>query len=255
MSISAPDALLADAGHRAFPYPARRWVMRQTWHNLLFAHWQLAPDIIRALLPPGLPLDTFDGAAWVAVVPFHMSGIRLHGLPALPLGSAFAEMNVRTYVTLDGKPGVWFFSLDAADRFAVEIARMFYHLPYFNADMRVQMDGETVTYSSIRTDRRAPVGEFRGVYRPTAPAFRSAHGTLEHWLTERYCLYAADGHGRLYRGDIHHAPWQLQTAEADIQVNTVAQSRGIPLPDVPPLLHYAGRIDVLAWSIERAGWR
>lgn len=248
--MTSPADLLAQTDHRPWPMPRRPWAMAQTWRNLLFAHWPVPANALMPHLPPGLSLDTFQDQAWVGVVPFHMSGVRFRWLPPLPFTSAFAEMNVRTYVILDEKPGVWFFSLDAASRLAVEGARLAFHLPYFNADMSVWTDGGSVHYASKRADRRAQAGEFRAVYRPTSPIYRSEPGTLDYWLTERYCLYAAAS-SRLYRCEIVHPPWPLQRAEADIQVNTVAQSRGIALPDQAPLLHYAERLDVLAWYVER----
>lgn len=239
--------LLAQQSHRPWVTPSQPWLMEQTWHDLLFMHWALPPETIRALLPAGLTLDTFDGKAWVGVVPFHMSGIRARGLPMLP---PFAELNVRTYVTIDGKPGVWFFSLDAANRLAVEGARQFYHLPYFNAAMQVELKGDTVHYSSRRTDQRIRAGEFRAQYRPTGAIYQSKTGSLDAWLTERYCLYAANG-SKLYRGEIQHVPWSLQPAEAEIKINTVTQAHGIILSDEPPLLHYVKRLDILAWWLER----
>lgn len=224
--------------------------MAQSWHNLLFAHWPVPPQMIQPLLPPGLTLDTYDDQAWVGVVPFHMRGIRLRGLPPVPFTSAFAELNVRTYVTVEDKPGVWFFSLDAANRIGVEVARAFFHLPYFNARMGVLLQGESVHYASARTDRRAAAGHFTAVYRPISEIYHSQPGHLDYWLTERYCLYAAHK-TRLHRGEIHHAPWNLRRAEADITENSVADAHGIRLPDNPPLLHYVERIDVLVWPLKR----
>ena len=223
--------------------------MAQTWNQLLFAHWALPPDKIRPLIPPQLELDTFDGQAWIGVVPFHMTGIRPRGLRGFPMMSAFAELNVRTYVTRDNKPGVWFFSLDAANRIAVEGARRFYHLPYFNAKMHHHSEGDTLHYSSQRTDSRSGTGDFTGSYRPISDVYASEAGTLDHWLTERYCLYAQMGRSKLYRAEIHHQPWSLQKADADIQTNTVTEAHGIHLPDTPPLLHYAHRLDIVAWYV------
>jgi uncharacterized protein YqjF (DUF2071 family) len=219
--------------------------MAQIWHDLLFAHWPVEPSSLRALMPPQLPLDIFDGRAWVGVIPFHMSGIRARGLPPLPGLSRFPELNVRTYVTLDGKPGVYFFSLDAANLPAVWAARRFYRLPYFHARMSCQArDGRTV-YSSTRLRGNA---EFRGNYQPIRPARLREKGRLAHWLTERYCLYTMKD-GRVYRAEIHHQPWPLQDAEAEIQVNTTAAAARLTLPHIPPLLHFAKRLDVLIWPL------
>src|SRR5215213_585770 len=131
-------AILSDPGHRLWPRPRRPWVMAQTWTHLLFAHWPLPPEAVRPLIPAGLPLDTFDGQAWVGIVPFQVVGLRARWLPPIPGTANFPELNVRTYITRDDKPGVWFFSLDAANRLAVEAARASYHLPYFKADMHVR---------------------------------------------------------------------------------------------------------------------
>jgi uncharacterized protein len=243
--------MLSDAGHRPWPLPRGPWVMRMTWHDLLFAHWPLAPEALRPRVPPNLSLDTLDGRAWLAVAPFHMSDVAPRGIPALPGVSAFPELNVRTYVTHAGKPGVLFFSLDAASRLAVEAARLLYRLPYYHAALSVTPDGEGVRYASRRLDRRGAGAEFRGRYAPVGPALRPLPGSLEHFLAERYCLYAPTPGGRLYRAEIHHAPWPLQPASAAIEVNTMAAAAGVQLPAGPPLLHFARRLDVVAWAPHR----
>ncbi len=221
--------------------------MRQEWNRLLFAHWSLPPDTLRPLVPQRLALDTFDGRCWVAVTPFHLSGLRPPGVAFG--GLAFPELNVRSYVTLNGKPGVYFLSLDAGSVLAVFGARMFYALPYFFASMRVGCDGDVIRYRSRRS-HMGKTAEFHGRYRPVSAPRNSVAGSLEHFLTERYCLYAAEA-GRLYRAEIHHVPWPLQDAEAEISRNTMAAAAGIQLPDDPPLLHYAEKIEVLVWTPER----
>jgi uncharacterized protein YqjF (DUF2071 family) len=223
--------------------------MAQTWHDLLFAHWPVAASALRPLVPPALEIDAFGGQGWVGVVPFRMSGVRPRGVPPLPWLSAFPELNVRTYVTMGGKPGVFFASLDAANPVAVALARRFYHLPYFNARMSARATGEWIEYASRRTHLRAPPAEFRARYRAIGPATSSAEGSLEHWLTERYCLYAVDGGGRIHRGEIHHAPWSLQSAEAVLEVNSMASAAGVHLPERAPLLHFARRLDVAVWPL------
>ena len=239
-----------DTAHRPWPVPDRPWVMHMAWLDLLFMHWPLPPEMLRPLIPGGLELDTFEGQAWLGVVPFYMSNTRPRGVPPLPWLSAFAELNVRTYVTVSGKPGVWFFSLDAANPVAVRGARWSFSLPYFDARMSIERQGETIHYRSRRTHRGAPPAEFVGQYRPTGEAYRSLPGTLEHWLTERYCLYSQDRRGRLWRGEIHHLPWPLQPAEAEVATNTMTAPIGIQLPDVPPLLHFVRRIDVVGWLLK-----
>jgi len=239
---------LKSVAHRPWPLPAGPWVMAQTWHDLLFAHWPVETQAVRRLVPAELPLDAFEGHAWVGVIPFHMSGIRGRGLPPLPGLSRFPELNVRTYVTLDGKPGVYFFSLDAANLPAVWAARRFYRLPYFHARMSSQAAQERIVYASHRFHGNT---EFRGSYRPTGPIQLRERGSLEHWLTERYCLYTLNA-GCVHRAEIHHQPWPLQDAEAEIQVNTMTEAAGIWLPQIPPTLHFAKRLEVLIWPLRQA---
>ncbi len=231
------------------PPVANGWGMRQTWSKLLFAHWPVKPEMLRPLIPPGLILDTFEGMAWVGVVPFYMSNVRFRYAPPFPTTTEFCELNVRTYVMpKGGKAGVWFFSLDAASLLAVQGARLAFHLPYYKANMRLTATANQVHYFS---HRNAQTAEFEGHYQPTGAVYKSQAGTLEHWLTERYCLYAVDNRGSIYQGDILHEPWPLQPASADIPLNTMAQAAGITLPDTQPLLHYAERLDVRAWFLRR----
>lgn len=237
---------------RPWPLPSRPWVMAQTWRRLLFAHWPVAERTIRPLVPDALTLETFDGSAWIGVTPFLLTDLRLRALPAIPGLSGFPEINVRTYVTAGGKPGVFFFSLDAAHRAAVIAARLLYSLPYHHA--RITVGGgrdDEIMYSSRRTARRTPTAEFEALYRPTGPAALADPRTLTAWLTERYCLYAVDRHRRLHRAEIHHPPWPLQPATAEIRRNTMTTPLGLALPDVAPLLHFAERLDVQIWLPER----
>lgn len=250
MSI-LPDQILAASEHRPWPLPRAPWVLAQQWHDLLFAHWPLAPETLRPPVPNVLPLDTYEGQAWVGVVPFRMQGVRPRLLPALPWLSSFPELNVRTYVTLDKKPGVYFFSLDAGNPVAVTLARTFFHLPYFRAAMRCVREGEQITYTSRRVHTGARSATLRATYRPTGPIYHAAPGTLDAWLTERYCFYAPTPNGRIYRCEITHAPWPLQPAELTLTTNSMAEAHGIELPDTPPLLHFAARQDILAWWPER----
>jgi uncharacterized protein YqjF (DUF2071 family) len=222
--------------------------MKQTWHDLLFAHWALPSAAIRPLVPAQLTLDTFESECWVGVAPFHMSGIRARGLPPFPALSSFPELNVRTYVTYGGKPGVYFFSLDAASLPAVWAARTFYHLPYFYAAMKVKEREGSIYYSSRRYRGDA---ELRGSYRSIGEVRLSRRGSLEHWLTERYCLYTTQGEA-VYRGEIHHRPWPLRDAEAEFEALTVAACAGIILPATKPVLHFARRLEVLIWPLRRA---
>jgi uncharacterized protein YqjF (DUF2071 family) len=227
----------------------RRWIMRQTWRNLLFAHWPLAPAVLRPLIPEVLELDLRDGDAWVAVTPFLITGLRPRGLPPIPGASNFLELNVRTYVRYRERPGVFFFSLDAASLAAVLGARASYHLPYYHAKMVQKQIGAGFEYASHRRGR-GKTAELVAHYIPVAEARPPRPGSLERWLVERYCLYAPY-RGRLYRADIHHVPWPLQEAKADFEVNTMAEAAGIELPRLNPVCHFAKELDVLVWAPER----
>lgn len=239
-------AVLQEVAHRPWPLPAGPWVMAQSWHDLLFAHWPVDATGLRPLVPQQLQIDLFEGQAWLAVVPFRMTGVRLRGTPAVPGLSAFPELNVRTYVTCGGKPGVWFFSLDADNSPAVALARAWFHLPYFRARMSCAEREGWIQYQSERTHRGAPAGSVEGRYRPVGEAFSPHGGTLEYFLTERYCVYTTDGRGQIIRGEIHHPPWPLQSAEAEFERNTMTERLAISLT-AQPLLHFARRQDVLVW--------
>jgi hypothetical protein len=242
--------ILNVTSHRPWPMRESPWIMTQSWHELLFAHWPVDVAALREKVPSALPIDTFDGQAWLGIVPFRMSNVAPRGVPVLPLISAFPELNVRTYVTLDGKAGVYFFSLDAANAVAVRLARLM-HLPYYTAAMDVAARDGWTHYRSRRTWSGAAPAELKGHYRPVGDSRPALPGTLEYFLTERYCLYTADRSGRSYRLEIHHPPWTLQSAEAEFTVNTMADAVGIRLPRISPLLHYSPGQDMVAWMPER----
>lgn len=246
--MAMSPAKTAAIAPRPWPAPARPWRMYMRWHELLFMHWPVAPDQIGSLLPKELQLDLYDGSAWIGVVPFRMSGIRARGLPPIPGTSAFPELNVRTYVTVGGKPGVWFFSLDATNWLAVRAARWGFFLPYFDARMKASRAASHIEYSCTRTDRKAPLARFEAEYGPVGEVFEPRKGTLEHFLTARYCLYAIQPDRGIYRCDISHMPWPLQPATAQVRENTMAAATGIKLPTSAPLLHYAHQLDVVTWT-------
>lgn len=236
--------------HRPYPPPGDRpWIMAQTWYDLCFMHWRVAPKDLRPLIPAALEIDLWRSDAYVAVVPFGMKGVRLRGTPNLPWLSRFLELNVRTYVKHRGRPGVFFFSLDAANPVAVRVARAAYHLPYYDARMKKSpAPNEGFHYESERTHRGAPAAILRVAYRPTAPVAHAAPGSLEAFLTERYRLLTVDRRGRPYSGEIHHEPWPLQLAEADIDTNTMTAPHGLRLEGAP-LVHFAASIDTIEWAI------
>ena len=239
---------LPSADHRPWPLPRDPWIMAQTWEELLFAHWPVPADAVARLIPRKLPLDTFDGSAWVAVTPLIVTGLRGRGLPPVPGLSTFPEINVRTYVTLGGKPGVFFFSLDAASALAVQAARLSYRLPYYRARFSVEKRGEWILYANSRSDPGAPPADFSAEYGPIGDPAPARPGTFAWWGTERYCLYSVDRRGAIYRAEIHHAPWPLRPAEARIQRNTMTSAAGIKLPDLQPVVHFARRLDVKVWA-------
>jgi uncharacterized protein YqjF (DUF2071 family) len=234
-------AVMDDTGHRPWPAPDEPWANAQTWIDLAFLHWRVDPAALRKLVPPSLDLDTYDGRAWLGITPFLLSDFRLRGLPPVPRLSTFPELNVRTYVTRDAKPGIWFFSLDAASTLAVEGAKRLYRLPYNRAQMTYRRVGDHVEYDSARSG-----AAFSARYRGSGALFRAEPGSLEEFLAERYCLYTEDG-GRAFRAEIHHPPWDLQRAEATIELNTMAP---LALPDEEPHVLFSPRQDVVVWPLE-----
>ena len=239
-------SFLKDVAHRPWALPNRPWLMTQSWHDLLFAHWRVDVGEIRARVPASFELDLFEGAAWIGIVPFSMSNVAPRAIPALPWVSTFPELNVRTYVTVGDRPGVYFFSLDAARWLAVRAARALFNLPYEWARMSVRAVGGHIEYISHRHDDANIT--FEAAYHPTGPAHRPVRGTIEHFLTERYCLYHQTRHGTPYRLEIHHPPWPLQPAEATLTHNTMTAPLGLRMARAPALLHFAKRQDVVAWA-------
>jgi uncharacterized protein YqjF (DUF2071 family) len=219
--------------------------MTQSWHNLLFAHWRVEASQVRRVVPTMFELDLFQGEAWLGIVPFYMTNVGPRGIPSLPWLSSFPELNVRTYVRIANRPGVYFFSLDAGRWLAVETARRFLNLPYFLAKMSVEATGDAVAYDSARTQSPAA---FRARYGPTDRAFTASEGSLEYFLTERYCLYHQTRRGVPYRLEIHHPPWSLQLAQAMIATNAMAAVSGVAISGPPAMLHFVRRQDVIAWA-------
>jgi len=245
-----PPAIHLEAAHRPWPLPDGPWLMTQTWNDLLFAHWPVDTCVLRERVPAEFELDLYDGEAWLGIVAFHMTNVAPRLVPALPWISAFPELNVRTYVRVDDKPGVYFFSLDAGSAVAAGTARTLLNLPYFTAKMSVEVtDSGEVRYGSRRiSSPKSPPAEFTARYQGLGDRSAPVQGTLEYFLTERYCLYAIDHSNQGYRLDIHHPPWPLERGDGEITANTMAQAAGVPLPDVAPLFHFSKRQDALAWA-------
>jgi uncharacterized protein YqjF (DUF2071 family) len=231
--------------HRPWPIAPRGWTVGQTWEDLLFAHWSVPLSAVREYVPAELEVEQYGGNAWLTVTPFHLTGLRARGILPLPGVSSFLELNVRTPVVgPDGRPGIWFFSLDASSRLAVELARRTYKLPYFHARMSATRRGQWIDYECARLDERGRV--FSGRYRPEGDVFHAEPGSLEWFLAERYCLYTTDRRGVLQRAEIHHELWPLQGAEAEVELATISP---IEL-DGPPLCHFSRRQDVVIWPLE-----
>jgi uncharacterized protein len=236
------SASLRRVDHRPWPLPETEWAQAQTWEGLLFAHWTVPVDALRAHVPADLEIDTFEDRAYLGLTPFKVTNLRVRGLPPVPVLSSFLELNCRTYVTDGDKPGIWFFSLDASSRLAVEGARRLYKLPYFLATMQ----GRPQFTSIRRGDEREHAWE--ATYEGVGASSEASPGTLEYFLAERYCLYALDDARGLSRAEIHHLPWQLQGARAQVLRNSVPPD-GLLVEGDPHLL-FAARQDVLIWPLE-----
>ncbi len=217
------------------------------WEELLMLHWPVDAVALQSHLPVGVQVDTFAGSAWLGIVPFRMTRTRLRRLPPVPTAYQFLELNVRSYVRVDGKPGVWFFSLDAESRLAVEGARWRFGLPYFKARMQSSRRGERRFYTSERRDGRAPVATFAADWGVTGPALPATPGSLPHFLVERYCLFA-QRRGQLVGGDIVHAPWQLAPVDVNVTTNDMARLLALELRGPPTSAFAALPLTIAAWS-------
>jgi uncharacterized protein len=225
-------------------------IMYQYWDRLLFLHWPISVELLRPHIPKRLSIDTFEGSAWIGITPFKMWGIRPVLFPAVPILSTSHELNVRTYVYLDDVPGVWFLSLEASNLLAVVGARLAFHLPYFQACMRLEARGQTLHFTSRRIHIGAPPAAFEAVWTAGEALPPAPSGSLEFFLIERYCLYAAHG-DRLYRARIFHAPWPLRRATLLSYASTMMASHGLPVPSGEPLLHYqAAPLHVAIWPLQ-----
>ena len=256
--MSTPDPIDRITATRR---PAGSALMRQRWSELLFLHWRVPEADMRAVVPDGLEIDTFDGSAWLGVVPFTVSGARPRLLPPLPFLSNFHEVNVRTYVHRHGRdPGVWFFSLDASNTIVVEAARHLYKLPYRYARIDFHIDeprGEGATaqprqlsFVSRRVEGDRPELEVR--YRAADFPRPAEPGTLEHFLVERYILYTSSEQG-LHSARVHHQPYPVQAAAVQGLQERLIAADGLGRPDSEPLAHYASTVDVEIFRLEAVG--
>ena len=245
-SAKRQGSTLSEVSQRPGPLPESPWLIGQTLVDQLFVHYRVPPEQLLGLVPDALEVQEHSGSAWLSVTPYVVTGLRARGLLALPYVSSFLGLNVRTYVTRDDKPGICFLSLDASSRLAVEAARRIYKLPYFNARISLARVGGEIAYECSRDEGKV----FNGTYAPDGAVFDAVPGSLEHFLVERYCLYT-EHEGKLYRADIHHVPWPLQPARAEIDLNTMPPS-GLDIADQEPVLHYSARQDVVIWPLADA---
>ena len=237
--------------------PAGRPLMHQDWGDLLFMHWPVPPEVIQPHLPARLQVDTYDGQAWLGIVPFRMWDVHSRVTPPVPGVREFLELNVRTYVHLDGVPGVWFFSLDATNALAVWAARTFFYLPYFRAKLSLERPApEHLRYTGHRVHNGAPEAQFSANWELGHALPPVEPGSLDFFLTERYCLYAAGGQGpgrgeKLYHGRINHKPWPLREAKLLAYESDLLAGHGLPTPTGAPLLHAGGPLHVDLWALQR----
>ena len=256
-------SLLYSVEHRPWLPPDAQWLFSQSWNDVLFAHFALEPSVLRPLVPEALTLDLYDGAAWLTISPFRTSHLRPSGVPPLPKLSFFPQVNLRTCVSRDGKPGVFNFSADAASLSAVWFARVFFRVPYWHAAIEVRgatvrsrksRGGEdTIGFRSRRLHGPAALSgaaSFEVAYTPAGAAERARPGSLDEFLIERYCVYSCH-HGKLYRTELHHQPWPLQPASVELASNSLAEALGLGLPPKPDLCHFSRCNKLLTWAPER----
>lgn len=240
MSAARSHPAFAQTDHRPWPVPDRPWSWEQAWCDLLFIHFAVEPAALAGLLPPGLQLDRHDGKAWIGIVPFRMEGVTKRGWPAPGWLCDFTEINVRTYVTHQGKPGVWFLSLDVINPLVVGFARTFFHLPYQRARIGMETKPNGLRYTVQRGDRRFEAIYSGGDNAPATP------GSFAEWATERYCLYTVSPGGRILRAEVQHPKWPLQKAKLALTVNTMSR---IALGARHPEVYFSRRVDVAIWPL------
>ncbi|GAB3792554.1 YqjF family protein [Virgibacillus kimchii] len=240
--------ILSNIEHRNSPMPKGPWLMTQKWEDLLFLNFPVSAETMRQQIPERLELDTYEGKAWITVIPFRITDMRMRMLPSFPYIRKFLELNVRTYVKKDGVPGIYFFSLDASKLLPVLGAKLT-TLPYYYAKMDMKKKGDWFHYYSKRRSLDNP--EFKGQYRPASKPFYPEAGTLNHWLVERYYLWTGVGN-ILLTGGIHHLPWKVAEAEAHVQQEDYPPFLSHTNEDEKMVYLYASSIRVLFWPFKRA---
>lgn len=241
-------SILDTQGHRPFPLPDKPWIMQQTWQDLLFLHYKIPFNVLRQLIPKQLELDTYGKDAWISITPFKMRNVRFRFLPPIPSAYNFLELNLRTYVKHNGKSGIYFFSLDTSSTLSLLGARAVY-LPYFRAKMKIDFNG-TFYFSSKRIFKFKTPAVLKVKYKPVGNSYLSKSGSLEEWLVERYCLFQEAKKGKYIEIEIHHLPWELQNAEAEVLTNSLTEPFRFSIPDQQPLVQYAKITKVLIYPVK-----
>ncbi|MCA0971183.1 DUF2071 domain-containing protein [Halobacillus litoralis] len=229
-----------------------KWIMHQTWEELVFMHWPVPEEMLRPHIPKAFELDLYDGQAWIAVVPFRMNHIHFKGMPPVQFGNHLLELNVRTYVTFKGEPGVYFVTLDANHPLGVFLARTLFGLPYVHASIQLKQTPSRFSYVSRRTHKGYPTAHFHASFLTTSPPIPSEPGSLIYWLTERYCLWVTRGNS-VYKGPIYHKNWSLQKAEADIYTNQLMDFLPSRLFKKPPMTYYSKSLETFIFPFEKKG--
>ncbi|NMD69298.1 DUF2071 domain-containing protein [Bacillus sp. DNRA2] len=243
--------LMNDMSHRPWPIPSKNWIMRQTWSHLIFAHYPIPAELLRPYIPSSLIIDTYNGTAWLSIVAFQMEGIYFRGLRGLSVTPKFPEINVRTYVQFNGKPGVYFLSLDVGDWASLIIASRWYHLPYQPAQVSFIKEKQSFKVRSSRRGTLKHPIEFYGAFEPLSDVYFPEKETLDHWATERYCLFSTDKRANLYCGEIHHIAWPIQKVKTEITKNSLFTPFQLQPSESEPIVHYAKGLDTLFWNIKR----
>lgn len=251
--LSLPNAVALSARLALRERPTGTPLLRQQWSELLFLHWPVPAELLQPHLPPRLKIDTHEGMAWLAIVPFEMSKVRTRFTPPVPGTHQFLELNVRTYVHLDGVPGVWFFSLDATNALAVWVARTFFNLPYLRATMHLESPSADLRqFTAVRTHGGISPASFRATWKIGAPLPPAEPDSLTFFLTERYALYTSNkAQTKLYRGRVAHTAWPLSSAQVLHMESTLIESHGLPTPAGPPVVHAGGPVSVELWPMQR----
>lgn len=240
---------LTKTKHRPWPLPSGAWRWRQSWNDLLFVHYQCPKEKLHDLVPKSLTIQEFEGICWIGIIPLKMQKVMMRPLPDLPGISNFLELNVRIYVEYKGKPGVYFLSLDATNPLAVWFGKNLFHLPYRHADMEFKKENNNNFFHSRRKEGKDQ-SEFSLSYSSNSEIFEAKLGSLEYFLTERYCFYTQTS-GGLFRGNNHHYPWTLQKARSQILSNSILRNFDIQIPNTEPHLLYSKGVDVVLWNLEK----